>query len=106
MLQKAASSWTSMELFSQIRFNFHQTFLGWYSANCFKASLRPRSKNLVCDLLLMATGSTLPAAFGLAPDTHHCERPPAEDLHRGLVPSAYSHSHSPIDNGQRKGQVE
>ena len=70
----------SMELFSQTCFNFHQTFLGWYSTNHSRALLRPHSQNLVCSLLLTIVGSTLPAAFGLVPDAHHCGRSPAERM--------------------------
>jgi len=70
----------STELFSQIHFNFHQTLLGWYSANLFRALLHPHSQNLVASLLLMTMGSTLPAAFGLVPDTHHRGRSPTKRM--------------------------
>lgn len=77
---KAASSWISTELFSQICFSFHKTFLGWYSTNHFRALLHPLSQNLVCSLLLMTVGSSWPAAFVLMPDAHHCGRGPGDRM--------------------------
>lgn len=96
----------SVELFSQICFNFLQTFLGWYSTNHFRALLCPRSQNLVCGLSLMTMGSTLPAAFGLVPDTYHRGRSSAERMFTEVWCLQHIHILSLVDNGHRKGCAE
>lgn len=108
-LWKAASSWMSMKLFSQIHFNLHRVFTSCYSTNHLTALFHPHSPKSGVESLswLQAALHLLPLDLCLV--SSWCvvlTVITTEGVLESLVSLVYSHSHSPIDGEHRKGRAE